>query len=371
MILQYEPVFEGNEGDRLKDYMSSGGWLTEFKETRKFENMIQEFLDVDHCSVVTSGTMAITIALLAGGIKPGDKVIVPALTMIATANAVKLIGAIPVFVDIESESLCLSLDGVETEFRWQMSSESEIKAVIYVSLNGRVHPDLMPLEYFCKEKEILLIEDACQAFGSSYADRYLGTIGDIGCFSFSSQKVITTGQGGALVSNSIELAKKIIELKDFGREKSGVDIHPHFGINAKFTDLQALVGQTQMAAIGERIFRKKKIYEQYYDRLHGVQGIEMFKRQEGEVPWFVDIYIDSRDDLQEYLQHCCGIMTRSVYPPIPIQLSYGESAEDIRIAAPVTTSYSQRGLWLPSSLNLSIDDIDRVCFEIKKYMGEL
>ena len=97
----------------------------------------------------------------------------------------------------------------------------------------------------------------------------------------------------------------------------------------------------------------------------------MFKRQEGEVPWFVDIYIDSRDDLQEYLQHCCGIMTRSVYPPIPIQLSYGESAEDIRIAAPVTTSYSQRGLWLPSSLNLSIDDIDRVCFEIKKYMGEL
>ena len=360
-IPQYEPWFHGTEGDILKDYMDhSNGWVTEFSKTKEFEKQIAEFLGVKHCIVVNNGTISLSIALHVLGVRPDNAVIVPDLTMVASANAVSLIGAYPVLVDISPRSLCLDVDKTIEECK-----KGGITAVIYVSLNGRCDEDLIRLRDYCSAHNIALIEDAAQSFGSKYRDRFLGTIGDIGSFSFSPQKTITTGQGGALVTNNDDWAARIRCFKDFGREEGGVDIHTSFGINSKFTDLQALIGLEQIKHIEERVWKKQYIYDSYYKRLVFQPGVLMHAyREEGEVPWFVDIYTEKRAALHQYLQGK-GIGTRKVYPPIHTQ-PYCSIKKDFLVASYI----SDRGLWLPSSINLDICTIDKICSEIRLFFQE-
>lgn len=157
--------------------------------------------------------------------------IVPDYTMIATANAVVLAGAVPVFVDVAPTNLCLDLDLVEAAIT------PRTKAIMFVSLNGRA-PDMQRAVAIAEKHGIYLVEDAAQSLGSHWGEKHLGTWGCIGSFSFSAPKIITTGQGGALVTDSDVLAERIRRVRDFGRAQSGVDFHETIGYNFKFTDLQ-------------------------------------------------------------------------------------------------------------------------------------
>lgn len=352
MIPQVEPHFGNRESTALAEYIRNGGWGTEHLKSRELERVIAEFLGVKHCSLCCNGTQSLLFSLMAVGVTAGDEVLVPSLTMVATANAVRMLGATPIFCDV-NDSLCLD---------WNLAASEKLspktKAVIHVSLNGRSE-GLAELIKDCYERGIMVIEDACQSFGSMHKNFYLGTLGDIGCFSMSPHKIISTGQGGFMVTNSDSLHERFRKIKDFGRLHGGEDVHPDFGMNGKFTDFQAVVGLEQMKRLKDRIASKKRIYALYEELLSG--AVEFIPTKNEVTPWFVDIYVGNPERLKKYLEKK-GIQTRRMYPPVHSQPCYNEGW-----VLPNTERYSDRGLWLPSSFTLEAEKVQFICRTIRKF----
>lgn len=354
-INQMEPTYGEEEKKEVLDYLNSGGWIMEFKKTKEFEQLICDYTKAKYCSVVSNGTISLFVALTALGIGRGDEVLIPDFTMIASPNAVKLCGAESVLVDIEKESLCLDIKEVKRKIT------PKTKAIMHVSINGRVG-DLAKLVNLCRKKNLFLIEDAAQSFGSFYQGKHLGNFGIVGCFSFSSPKIITTGQGGALITNDEGLYKKICKVKDFGRISGGVDVHDDWGWNFKFTDLQAAFGVAQIRKMPARTKRKKEIYQLYRKCLEGTAEVSFIKTDLNEVsPWFIDILVEDPIKLRDFLKNE-GIGSRVFYPPISDQVIY-KTEESF----PNTKEAAYRGLWLPSSVKLTDDQVKFVCGKIKKF----
>lgn len=357
-IPQMEPWFGEEERLAMDEYLRQGGWITEFKKTQEFEKVIADYTGAKHCIVVNNGTVSLTLALMAVGVKPGDEVIVPNFTMIATPNSLKLLGATPIFVDVEKETLCMDIEGLKK------AVTSKTKAIMFVAANGR-YPKTYIEDYikFTKENDLIFIEDSAQALGSYYPDgMHIGRKGLIGSFSFSAPKVISTGQGGALITDDDEIAYKLKRLKDFGRSGGGNDIHDSIGWNFKFTDIQAVIGIEQMKKLQWRVDRKKEIFKQYNELLKGVDQITFFDQNlDNTTPWFIDVFAEKRDGLQEFLkEHNIG--TRVMYPPINKQKAYNLPNE-----YPVSNLVGEKGLWFPSASQLEDEEIDRICKAIIKF----
>lgn len=360
ILSQIEPWIGREEEQALVDYLRSGGWLTEYKKTQQFEEMIAEFVGSKYASVVNNGTVSLFIAVMALGIGEGDEVIVPDFTMIASANAVLLAKATPVLVDIEPKTLCLDLRKAEKAIT------GRTKAMMYVSLNGRSE-NMDEVVAFCRKHQISLIEDAAQALGCQWKDRHLGTFGQIGSFSFSAPKIITTGQGGALVTDDKILIDKIRKIKDFGRERGGIDKYETLGYNFKFTDLQAVVGIEQMKKLKSRLKRKKEMFAIYQNELKNIPQVRLIETNlQNTAPWFIDVLVEGREKLIVHLSQN-GIGTRPFYPPIHSQAPYHSWKKDQQTHFPVSEEVAKNGLWLPSSSFLSNADIRRVCREIEKF----
>lgn len=288
-IMQMQPWFAEEEKKAICEYMDENGFITEFKRTEKFEQMIAEYTGAKHCVVVNNGTISLTLAAMAVSVQAGDEVIVPNYTMIATPNSVKMFGANPVFVDVEPETLCLDIEKVKKAIT------PKTKAIMLVSANGRYpRSGIKAFENLCKEKNIILIEDSAQSLGSFYPDgRHIGTAGS---FSFSAPKIISTGQGGALITNDDEVAKKLRRLKDFGRSGGGNDIHDTIGYNFKFTELQACIGIEQMKKLQSRVERKKEIFKLYTELLKNVKEVKFFEQDLScTTPWFYDSVVENRE----------------------------------------------------------------------------
>ena len=355
-INQMEPLIGDEEKKAMVEYLDSGGWLTEFKKTREFERVLADFVGCKHACAVNNGTVSLVIALMALGIGREAEVIVPDYTMIASAMAVSLVGASPVLVDIDPTNLCIDLDAAEK------AVTTRTRAIVYVGVNGRCH-EMEKVVGICQKSNLSLIEDAAQCLGSTYHGKHLGTFGEIGSLSFSPHKIVTTGQGGMLLTDNEELFKKISMVKDFGRPEAGIDYHEIIGLNSKFTDLQAVIGTEQLRTIGWRIKRKKEMYKLYQTLLSNIEPIVFIETNLADcAPWFMDILIEKaelRDELASYLGDR-GIGTRPFYPAIHTQPPYSHITGDFRVSEDV----SRRGLWLPSSLSLSDEDIERVCIEI-------
>jgi len=358
-IPQVEPWVTPASRAAVSAYLDSGGWLTEFTETRSFEEEIGRYVGAPHAVVVTSGTVAIYLALLASGIGPGDRVLVPAYTMAGTYTAVAWCGAQPILVDVLPDHLCLDLKAVR--------NADGIKAMIYVPMNGRCG-DMEEIVRFCNTNGILLIEDAAQAMGSRWKERYLGTYGEAGVYSFTPHKIISTGQGGVVVTANQALQAKARKLKDFHRKAPGVDVHDGVGFNFKFTDLQAALGRSQLGEMAERSRRKKALFAAYAARLENVPGMTMLATDlEACLPWFVDVILPSqriRDSLSDELRRN-GIGSRPFYSPLSTQPPFKDSA---LWPCPVAEDIAPRGLWLPSSLTLEQDQIGKICKVIRDFL---
>lgn len=357
-LMQMRPWFGDEEKKAICDYMDEDGFLTEYEKTAYFEKLIASYTGVKHCVVVNNGTISLTLAAMAAGVQTGDEVIVPNYTMVATPNSLKLIGAKPVFVDVEPDTLCLDIDLV------RKAITSKTKAIILVSANGRYPSSgISSFEKLCFDEKIILIEDAAQSLGSSYSDgRHIGSVGVVGSFSFSAPKIISTGQGGALITNSDEINTKLRLLKDFGRAQGGNDIHDSIGFNFKFTELQACIGIAQMDKLDFRVERKKEIYRQYQNELSSVDEVSFFNQDlKSTTPWFIDILVDNRNDLQQFLKEC-GIGSRPMYPPINSQKAYNFNG-----SFPVSSNVGQNGLWLPSMSQIFNDEITKVTNSIKEF----
>lgn len=348
IIHQMEPWI-GKEEEREVLRVLRSGWITEAKETKKFGEEIAAFVGSTYASVVSNGTVSLAIGLWALGIGVGDEVIVPDFTMVASPNAVLLTGAKPVFVDVEKDTLCLDIFDVERKI------SSRTRAVMPVSLNGRA-PDMEALLRLCRKKNMRVLEDAAQAFGSTWKNQFLGTFGDIGSFSFSTPKIITTGQGGALVTNDKKLYGKIIRLKDFGRINRNTQDHDEIGYNFKFTDIQAAIGIAQMKKLAFRLKRKKEMFALYREKLTGISEIQFLETDLAQVsPWFIDIFVPDPLKLKKYLQEQ-GIGSREFYPAIHTTKPYKGFG-----VFPNSRWIAEHGLWLPSSSFLTDSDIINVC----------
>lgn len=361
-IPQYEPIINHNElADELHDYIACDkGWLTEFKYTREFEAKIKEQLKVKHCFMVNNGTISLSLALLAEGIKPGDLVAVPSMTMFATASAVELIGAKPMFVDMAPQGVMCPKDLIRVLASWK------IKTIIYVTLNGLKPSSYTQIVALCKDENIKIIEDNAQSFGSKDWEGNLINCPEngIGSFSFSMPKIITTGQGGCLVTNNDELSDKIRQLRDFGRMEAGGNEHLHFGINAKFTEMQALTGLNQIKNIDERIEIKKKNYDLYLKYLTDVNNhVIILDRPETRTPWFTVLYVlgEEKDKLMAHLT-AHGIGVRNVYQPLDSFGYYKDST-----VTKNSLLFFNHAFWMPSSLTLKEDEIKFICDTLKKY----
>ena len=359
-IPQMEPVISEGDARAVHAYMTSGGWLTEFQHTRLFEKCISDYTGAHFCVIAPSGTLALFLALAACGVGHGDEVIVPDLTMAATATAAILAGAEVLFADIDRATLCLDLETVEQRIT------PRTKAVVFVSLNGRAPVGLEAFVERCRDRGIRVIEDAAQSLGSFAGQRHLGTIGDCGCFSFSSQKIVTTGQGGAVVTNDERLFNQMSLLRDFGRLHGGTDHYLTVGWNLKFTDLQAVVGVEQMRRLPALVERKRALFRLYRERLSGLDAVEMPATDLDQVtPWFIDVLVDpaAKQPLIDHLRQS-GIGSRPFYPALHAEPAFATSG-----SFPLAEEMSARGLWLPSSLRLEPEHVTATCDAIRRFFG--
>ncbi len=357
-IPQMEPLFDSQEREALNKYMEEGGWLTEFRQTAEFEKRIADYTGARYCIVVNNGTISLTLMAIASGIKAGDEVIVPNFTMIATPNSVKMIGATPVFVDVERETLCMDIECAKRAIT------PKTKAIFLVTANGRYPKSgIEAFEKLCKEKGLILLEDSAQSLGSWYPNgKHQGTFSIAGSFSFSAPKIISTGQGGAIVTNDDQMAYKLKRLKDFGRSGGGNDVHDSIGFNFKFTEMQAVIGNEQMKKLPWRVERKKEILTLYKSLLSDVKEVSFFDQDLSiTTPWFIDVFAEDRSKLQEYLkEHQIG--TRIMYPPINKQVAYNIPGEH-----PVSNMVGQKGLWLPSAVQLTDEQIRLICGRVRSF----
>jgi perosamine synthetase len=357
LLLQSQPNFDIAEANACFEYMKDGtNFVTEFKQTERLEKTIADFIGVKHVLMTTSGTMAIVLALMGCGVGDGDDVIVPDYTMIATVNAIKLLGANPILTDVDPTKFVLTKAIIE------QALTPKTKAVLFVSLNNR-QVDLLDIQDFCHSKGIILIEDAAQSLGCRTQGRHFGTFGKVGCFSLSTPKIISTGQGGFVVTDDDDLAKKMSMVKNFGRISGGIDVFEVFGLNMKFTDIQAVIGLEQMKKLPERVKQMRRLYDMYKTYLSGSPVYMIDAPDDDYIPWFIDIYTEQRGGLAEFLK-LHNIQTRPTYPEIhktPMYLT-----TDV---FPNTTYVSTYGLFLPSHTLMTPSTVRFICQLIHCYFG--
>jgi len=332
-----------------------GEYITEL------EKGICEFLNCKYAIGVSSGTDALYIPLLAAGIKEGDEVIVPDLTFVATANAVAYIGAKPIFADVDSETWCIDPEDIKKKIT------SKTRCIIPVHLYG--HPaDMDPINEIAKEYGLYVIEDAAEAHGAGYKGRKVGSLGDAGVFSFYGNKIITTGEGGMITTNNKDLYERAKFLKDHAMSKEKRYFHPEIGFNYRLTNIQAALGVAQLERIEELINKKRQIFNWYKEYLSDFDKIILNHEKEWakNVYWMVCMVLKDdanvkRDELMKRLKDE-GIDTRPFFYPISEMPMY---VKNLNYNNPFTKHLSERGLNLPSGVNLNNEDAKWICTTIK------
>ena len=353
MIYQIKPVIGKKEKNNLINYIKKDNWITEHTVTENFEKNFSKFTNSKHCICFPNGTITMSSILDCLDLKKDDEVLVSNYTMVATANVAKFVGLKVRLVDISDKDLCMSPDDLIKKIN------KKTKVVIYTQMNGRVG-QIDHIKNICKRKKLFLIEDAAHAIGSYKNKTHVGNSGIAGSFSFSMPKLITMGQGGAVITNNTKLARRLRLYKNFGRKKSGEDVHKYIGYNFKITDMQSMLGLEKLKTNKWKIKKKKDIFARYKDKLKNNSKIKFFDIKNGETPWSVDIYLKEVKEVKKMLKKN-NILTRYVYPPLNSQKIYNHFKN-----LPISNFYCNRGLWLPSSLDLKNKDIDRICSLINK-----
>ena len=357
----FAPEVDQRERELVLEVIDSN-YLNDGDVTRNLETRVAEFIGAKHCVAVTSGTAAITLALMGLGIGPGDEVIVPDFTFIATANAVRLAGAQVKLVDIEPQRLSIGVENILSAIG------SQTRAIVPVDVNGR-GADYDRLEALAKDKGLFLVSDSAEGLGSKWQDRYLGTFGDAGCFSFSANKTVTAGQGGMVATDNSDLYYRLRELKDQGRRfqgTGGADLHPVMGFNFKFTNLQAAVGLAQLEKLPDRLAKANQRDAWYRELLEECPGTSFpSSAGQGEVTQWMDILVQDRAKIKSALEEQ-KIGCRAFWYPLHTNAPYA-SGDD---AFKNTIAVSEKGLWLPSYFGLTREQAEYTADVIRDASGK-
>jgi perosamine synthetase len=354
LIPVYEPWIGRAELARVSRCVRSG-WISSIgKEIPEFESRFAGFCGARHGVACSNGTTALHLALVALGIGPGDEVIVPALTFVATANAVRYVGATPVFADVDPVSWNMAPGAV------QAAVTSRTRAIIVVHLYGQP-ADMAPLKAIARRARAFLIEDAAEAHGATYHGKTVGSFGDLACFSFYGNKMITTGEGGMVLTDSARLDARLRLLRDHAMSPKRRYYHPEIGYNYRMTTLQASLGLAQFDRLPQIIARKRKIAARYRKRLAGLPLQLPPQIPETEnVHWMFSVVLPaslriSRDTVgRELLAR--GIDWRPFFVPLTDLPPYRSGGK-----FPVAAFLGKRGINLPSGPLLTRAEIELTC----------
>lgn len=371
------PNFGAREAALAGEAITSGWVSTSGGKVTEFEQALADYVHMPRAVACNAGSSALHLAAMAAGITRGDEVIVPTLTFIAAVNPLtRYMGAEPIFIGCD-DSLCIDPDAVEAfcaehcELRdgklYNKATGAHVKALEVVHVFGNLG-DMERLTEIAQKYHLILIEDATEALGTrftagKFAGKFAGTVGDIGCYSFNGNKIITTGAGGAVVSNHPDWAEHAKHLSTQAKTDLLQFLHDEVGYNYRMTNVQACLGIAQLERLEAFIAHKKALYDHYVEKLDGVKGLRILPFREDctrSNHWFFSLYVkDSaldRDEIIEKLQ-AQGIQTRPVWALIHEQADYPRNEA---YALDKALDYRKYIVNLPCSTNLSMEDCDRV-----------
>jgi perosamine synthetase len=362
MIPIMEPWLDHQEKDRVIDCLNTGWISSQGPYIPEFERSFSEFCRTRYGVATSNGTTALHLALLTLGIGPGDEVIVPALSFIASANVVVYTGARPVFADVDENTWTLNPALIEPLIT------PKTKAIIPVHLYG--HPTHMePIMELARKHHLWVVEDAAEAHGAEYKGERVGALGHMGCFSFYGNKIISTGEGGMLVTNNEEWVEKARILRDHGMSKTKKYWHPVVGYNFRMTNIQAAIGLGQMTKIDQLISLKRQIADYYRKGLKDLPGIILPVEEAWakSVFWLFNLRLrpeinKNRNDLMTLLSKG-EVESRPVFYPIPAMPPYQGQG-----SFPVSEQVSAQGISLPSGFKLTPSQQDYIISIIKNFI---
>lgn len=364
-INQFQPYIGDEEYKAIKSCFDDN-WITEGPRSKEFSDKLLALTGAKYGVFAQNGTLALYLAMRAIGIGIGDEVIVPNFTFIASANAVEMCGAKPVFVDVNKDDLQINIEDCSRVLT------TNTKAIMPVHVFG-LSANMDDVMDFARNNDLKVIEDAAQAIGVSWDGKHCGTFGDVGCFSFFADKTITTGEGGFVTTNDEDVYNKLLFLRNQGRIDRGSFIHPEIGYNFRITDIQAAMGIVQLGKLDDIVSRKLNILEMYKDRLNGISGIRIIepKSKSNHVPFRVVLMCEDPVESLMDLFTRNGIETRTVFYPLHRQPCYKNKDESMDLdydsTFPVSIHAYERGICLPSYPELEEHKIDYICDVLKEY----
>ena len=367
------PLFDLNfDGDEEKAVLETlrDGWISTGPRCAEFESTFAEMLDAKFAISLSNCTSALHLAMLALGIGEGDEVICPSLTFAASANAIRYVGATPVFADITGpDDINIDPDEIESKVT------AATKAIVVVHMAGFAC-DMERIMKFADERGIRVVEDACHGPLSEYDGKKLGTIGDIGCFSFFSNKNISTGEGGMLVTNDESINDRVRLMRSHGmttmsyqRAKGHATSYDvvELGYNFRMDDIRASIGLAQLNKLEADLIKRKTVRDWYLESLKSIEGIHVpfIDREEFSSNYILPIVladadVEKRDSVREEL-HSAGVQTSVHYPAVHRFSIY----EDYSASLPNTEYVSDCELTLPMYGRLTKDDVDFVCSSLR------
>lgn len=351
------PIYKPIIGEKEKKYVNNclnDSWISsKGKYIKKFEHEVGKYIGSDYCSSTSNGTTALHLALLALGIKKGDEVITTNFTYVASTNAILMVGAKPVFCDINESDLNINTELIEQKIT------SKTKAILVTNVYGFL-VDYDAIHNICLKYNIKLIEDAAESFGALFIDKKSGTLADISTFSFFGNKTITTGEGGMVVCKKEKHFKKINQLKNQGNSFSKTYFHDILGYNYRMTNIQAAIGCAQVERIDQILELKREVNKYYRSNLSNkIIFLEKIKNSSPSY-WMIPIIFPSIDQkiLVEKELAKKNIETRPFFTPIDLLPFYNESK------CLVAKNIYQKGLLLPSHPLLNKDELNLICLTI-------
>lgn len=373
------PFISGNEWKYVKECLDTGWVSSVGSYVTRFEEVVADYVGSKYAVATVNGTAALHVGLVACGIERGDEVMVPTLTFIATVNAIKYCDASPIFMDCNSDTLCVDTAKVvefiedctiqkEDGYSYNKKSGKRVKAVIPVHIFGH-SVDIDCLTEVCVNRNIDIVEDATESIGSAYKGEKTGSFGKIGCFSFNGNKMITTGGGGMVVTDDEGIAKKVRHLTTQAKKDDFEYDHDEIGFNYRLTNIQAALGVAQMEKIDDYIKIKRKNADLYMDFLSGIEEVELVN----EKPWMKSNYWlfaiktlkGHKNKLMQYLLEK-NIQVRPIWKLIHTLPMYNEcEAYKIKSACDCYDVCIN----LPSSINITKEEIEYVVKCIKKYFN--